>query len=79
MGNGKSQPAGLLIEDKAFIANNFWTLHNAVYGNETERNVTVFAGVADTKGEFSALEMFSKVRIIIFDLSCCKLLIHSKG
>ncbi|XP_073993884.1 protein-associating with the carboxyl-terminal domain of ezrin isoform X2 [Rhodnius prolixus] len=60
MGNGKSQPAGLLIEDKAFIANNFWTLHNAVYGNETERNVTVFAGVADTKGEFSALEMFSK-------------------
>ncbi|KAK9498777.1 hypothetical protein O3M35_003339 [Rhynocoris fuscipes] len=60
MGNGKSQPAGLVIEDKAFIANNFWTLHNAVFGNDPGRNVTVFAGVTDSNAEFSALEMFSK-------------------
>lgn len=60
MGNEKSQPSGLIIEDKAFLSGNFWTLHSASYGSELAKKVTVFQGTVDNKNKPSALEKFSK-------------------
>lgn len=63
MGNEKSHPSGLLIEEKAFSSNNFWTLHGASYGSALLKKVTVFIGIADGK-KLCALENLSKVMLI---------------
>ncbi|KAL1132006.1 hypothetical protein AAG570_011616 [Ranatra chinensis] len=60
MGNEKSQPVGLVIEEKAIQADNFWTLHSATFGTGVSRRVTVFLGATDSGNNPSALERFSK-------------------
>lgn len=60
MGNGKSHPSGLVIEDNSIETGNFWSLHAASYGSQPSKKVTVFLGPCTSSND-SALERFTKV------------------
>lgn len=71
MGNEKSQPAGLVIEENAILVTDRWSLHSAIYsGVSGNQKISVFIGpTSSSQNNQNLLEKLSKVPgiSIIFD------------
>lgn len=65
MGNEKSQPSGLSIDENATEVTNSWSLHGATHAFGSIPKISVFITNCHGSTNITQLEKFSKVRIII--------------
>lgn len=62
MGNEKSQPAGLSIDEVPTEVTESWTLHGATYSNGNIPKISVFVTTGIQPSKVSHLERFTKVK-----------------
>lgn len=61
MGNEKSQPTGLVIDETATEVTDNWSLHGATYTVGSIPKISVFIGVTQNHGTSAMLDKFAKV------------------